>query len=205
MNIEELAVRLASWIREKTLSAGAGGVVSGMSGGIDSSVVAVLCQRAFPESSLTLIMPCYSNSEDERYAQMVAERFGLTPENYPKSVAFHTDERVQADIERGIQYYILEDNAMACGCVALERPEPEFCYMGRLAVLPECRRKGFGKALATRIFYEAWELGVRRVELGMIAEDVKLAEWYGRLGFVPNGTKQLDGFPFKVGFMVKRV
>lgn len=135
----------------------------------------------------------------------VAERFGLTPENCPKSVAFHTDQQVRADFARGMQYYILQDNGTACGCVALERPEPEFCYMGRLALLPECRGRGLGKALATRAFYEAWALGVRRVEIGMIAADVKLAEWYARLGFVPNGTKQIDGFPFEVGFMVKRV
>lgn len=135
----------------------------------------------------------------------VAERFGLTKENCPKSVAFHTDERVEADFERGMQYYILEDRGVACGCVALERPEPEFCYMGRLAVLPGYRGKGFGKALATRAFYEAWASGCHRVEIGMIAKDVKLAEWYGRLGFVPNGTKQLDGFPFEVGFMVKKL
>jgi len=135
----------------------------------------------------------------------VAERFGLTPENCPRSVAFHTDERVEADFARGMQYYILQDNGTARGCVALERPEPEFCYMGRLALLPECRRKGLGKALATRAFYEAWALGVRRVEIGMIAADVKLSKWYARLGFVPNGTKQIDGFPFEVGFMVKKV
>ncbi len=135
----------------------------------------------------------------------VAERFGLTLENCPKHLAFCTHERIRADYARGMQYYILEDDGAACGCVALERPGPEFCYLGRLAVLPACRGRGFGKALAIRAFYEAWELGVHRVEIGMIARDVRLAEWYGRLGFVRNGTKQLDGFSFEVGFMVKRV
>ncbi len=40
--------KLISWIRDKVSAAGCKGIVVGMSGGIDSSVVAVLCQRAFP-------------------------------------------------------------------------------------------------------------------------------------------------------------
>ncbi len=60
MNTEQLTGKLVSWISEKVTVASCKGVVLGMSGGLDSSVVAVLSKRAFPEATLGLIMPCHS-------------------------------------------------------------------------------------------------------------------------------------------------
>jgi len=80
MNAEQIADRLASWIREKALAAGCAGVVVGMSGGLDSSVLAVLCRRAFPQNTLGVIMPCHSSSEDKKHALAVAEKFSIRTE-----------------------------------------------------------------------------------------------------------------------------
>ena len=77
MNIEALADKLTSWIRDEVTAGGCRGVVIGMSGGIDSAVLSVLCQRAFPESTLGVIMPCYSNPDDKAHALAVAEKFGI--------------------------------------------------------------------------------------------------------------------------------
>jgi len=77
MNIEALADKLTSWIRDEVTAGGCRGVVIGMSGGIDSAVLAVLCQRAFPESTLGVIMPCHSNSNDKAHALAVAEKFAI--------------------------------------------------------------------------------------------------------------------------------
>ena len=77
MNTGQLADKLVSWIRDKILAAGCSGVVVGMSGGLDSSVLAVLCHRAFPQSILGLIMPCYSSREDEEHAEAVASQFSI--------------------------------------------------------------------------------------------------------------------------------
>ena len=78
MNVEQLAGKLVLWIREKTLAAGCKGVVVGMSGGLDSSVVAVLCHRAFPKNVLGVVMPCYSSPEDEEHALAVASKSSIT-------------------------------------------------------------------------------------------------------------------------------
>jgi len=75
VDMKKLAEKLVLWIREKVLSAGCKGVVIGMSGGLDSSVLAVLCHRAFPESTLGVIMPCYSQEEDKAHARAVADKF----------------------------------------------------------------------------------------------------------------------------------
>lgn len=77
MNSEQLAKKLVLWIRDKVLTAGRKGVVVGMSGGLDSSVLTVLCQRAFPENMLGVIMPCYSRPEDKSDAQEVASKFSI--------------------------------------------------------------------------------------------------------------------------------
>ncbi|MGD1118180.1 MAG: NAD(+) synthase [Dehalococcoidales bacterium] len=77
METAVLAARLTDWIREKVLGAGCKGAVFGLSGGIDSSVVAALCVNAFPENSLGLIMPCHNIAEDKIHAESVAKKFGV--------------------------------------------------------------------------------------------------------------------------------
>jgi NAD+ synthase len=73
----ELVERIVSWIREQVERTGARGTVFGMSGGLDSSVVAELCHAAVSEDALGVIMPCHSNPADLDDAGMVAERFGI--------------------------------------------------------------------------------------------------------------------------------
>jgi NAD+ synthase len=77
METDKLAQKLTHWIKEKIDAAGAKGAVFGMSGGIDSSVIAGLCVRAFPKTSLGLIMPCHSQDEDAYHAELVAKAFSI--------------------------------------------------------------------------------------------------------------------------------
>lgn len=80
MDTKKLADKLISWIKENVSSCGCEGVVLGMSGGLDSSVLAVLCQRAFPQSVLGVLMPCYSRQEDMEHALAVADKFSMPTE-----------------------------------------------------------------------------------------------------------------------------
>lgn len=68
---------VSSWIRERVISANAKGVVLGLSGGVDSAVAAALCKKAYPDSTLCLIMPCHSNPQDEEHARLVADKLNL--------------------------------------------------------------------------------------------------------------------------------
>ena len=77
MDTGQLVEKLISWIRDKVLTAGCKGIVVGVSGGLDSSVLAVLCQRAFPQNMLGVLMPCYSSQEDGEHAQIVASKFSI--------------------------------------------------------------------------------------------------------------------------------
>jgi NAD+ synthase len=78
--MQQLSSRLVNWLRDRAREAGAKGVVFGMSGGIDSSVVAVLCKRAFPENVLGVLIPCHSIAEDMEHADLVAKKFGIPTE-----------------------------------------------------------------------------------------------------------------------------
>ena len=79
MNTGELAESLVVWIRERVSAGGCKGVVLGMSGGVDSCVVAVLCQRACPQSTIGVLMPCHSIREDEKHALAEAKAHDFFP------------------------------------------------------------------------------------------------------------------------------
>jgi NAD+ synthase len=77
MDNKKLADKLVLWIRDRVNAAGCKGIVLGLSGGIDSAVVSVLCQRAFPSNTLAVNIPCYSNPEDQQHAQLVTDKFSI--------------------------------------------------------------------------------------------------------------------------------
>ena len=86
--MQQLSSRLVDWLRDKAREAGAKGAVVGMSGGIDSSVVAVLCKRAFPDTVLGVLMPCHSIAEDMEHAHLVAKEFGIATETVSIDAAY---------------------------------------------------------------------------------------------------------------------
>jgi len=75
----ELADQISSWIAFKVNEAKCEGVVFGLSGGIDSAVVAALCVRGLLSKNkiLAVMMPCESQEEDKKDALLVANLFGI--------------------------------------------------------------------------------------------------------------------------------
>jgi N-acetylglutamate synthase-like GNAT family acetyltransferase len=131
----------------------------------------------------------------------VAETFGLTRENCPKHPSNLTDEWIENDLDRGVIYYVLENDGISAGCVALEKAGPDLCYLERLAVLPANRRNGFGKALVDHVIAQARGLGAKKISIGVIADDTNLKRWYRKLGFVELETQAFEHLPFLVTFM----
>ncbi|MGL4383523.1 MAG: NAD(+) synthase [Bacilli bacterium] len=68
---------LVKWLQEQVSLAHAKGLVVGLSGGVDSAVVAALIKKAFPSNSLCLILPCYSSTEDVDDAMLVVDAFNI--------------------------------------------------------------------------------------------------------------------------------
>lgn len=65
------------WIKKLVADSRTKGIVLGISGGIDSAVTAVLCQKAVKENFLGLILPIESNPIHQRDAKILAEKFGM--------------------------------------------------------------------------------------------------------------------------------
>ena len=71
--VEEKIELTVNWIREKVKESMTNGVLVGLSGGIDSSVVAFLLKKAFPENCLGVILPCKSSPKDSDDALALAK------------------------------------------------------------------------------------------------------------------------------------
>jgi len=64
-------------MRRQLTASGARGFVVGLSGGLDSAVVARLAQLAAPGRVVAAILPCHSDPDDERDAALLAKHFSL--------------------------------------------------------------------------------------------------------------------------------
>ena len=75
--MEKKVELMVQWLQDKVKEAKADGLVVGLSGGIDSSVVAHLIQRACPGTSIGVIMPISSNEQDAKDALKAVETSGI--------------------------------------------------------------------------------------------------------------------------------
>ena len=76
-SISEKVDLTVAWLREQVELSKTKGILVGLSGGIDSAVVACLIKKAFPDNSLGVILPCKSHSNDEKDAIALAESCGI--------------------------------------------------------------------------------------------------------------------------------
>ena len=72
-----LSEDIARWVKKQVQKANKKGVVLGLSGGIDSSCVAVLSKKALADNVLGLILPCENSPLDEEFALMLARKFNI--------------------------------------------------------------------------------------------------------------------------------
>jgi len=66
------------WLKAQFRKAKAKGIIFGLSGGVDSAVVAALAKEAIGKRRiLALFMPCNSNTSDLKDAKLVAKKLGI--------------------------------------------------------------------------------------------------------------------------------
>ncbi|AIA29788.1 NH(3)-dependent NAD(+) synthetase [Mycoplasmopsis californica] len=75
--IQKYCDYLVEWIRLRVKKARAKGLVVGISGGIDSALVAALAKRAFPENTLGIVMPIDNMEHDLGDIKQLSSNIGL--------------------------------------------------------------------------------------------------------------------------------
>lgn len=88
---ESLTVNLVDWLKNAFCEAHLTKAVLGISGGIDSAVLAALLCRALGNHNVTgVIMPCHSMQIDEDYALLLAKKFGFNVKKVDLTKTFDT-------------------------------------------------------------------------------------------------------------------
>lgn len=131
----------------------------------------------------------------------VADEFGLTEKNAPTNAAFLQDDKLLEDLGSGIAMFGLFENSAQVGFMELKQKDKDTFYLEKLAVLPSCRHKGYGKLLLTYAKDYVKSLHGRSISIGIIYENKILLQWYKEYGFKITDTKQFLHLPFNVCFM----
>lgn len=96
----------------------------------------------------------------------------------------YTDEFDAID-EKAIQVVLYQDDtAIGCGRTFAHPNHHHIFYIGRIAVLPEYRKAGFGKMLVEGCEVAAKEAGATEIQLHAQAY---LEDWYYNMGYAPFG------------------
>ncbi len=106
---------LVDWLQNKVKESKTRGLIVGVSGGIDSAVVANLIKRAFPNNSMGLIMPCYSSNSDVEDALVVVKDASLDYRTINLDQTFDTliSEITSNDIEESDCFVMAKGNTKA--------------------------------------------------------------------------------------------
>ena len=94
---QKIAEYLENWIKDEFTAAGTKKAVLGISGGIDSALLAGLLCRALGSENVTgIMMPCHSGAIDEQYALLLAEKFNFKTYKIDLSASYDTLQKAIA-------------------------------------------------------------------------------------------------------------
>ena len=99
----------------------------------------------------------------------------------PSGAHSETAERIRAQLTSARAIMALGNQAIV-GCVIF-RPENDYVYLGRLAVLPQYRQRSIGSKLVARVEDQTRSLGLSRVRLGVRVALTANQEFFKRLGY----------------------
>jgi ribosomal-protein-alanine N-acetyltransferase len=143
-------------------------------------------------------VPAYAEVIRRSFAT-VARRFGITPAMWPEYTAFYTDAALAEKLEPGYYPFGYVDDGGLCGFVSLTDRGAGVFELNNLAVLPEHRGRGYGRALVRYCQRTAAMRGAARVDLSILMENAGLQAWYAALGFALTGQTRYEYFT--EGFM----
>lgn len=75
--MEKHVDNIIAWLQQQVKETGTKGLLVGVSGGLDSAVVAHLIKRAMPEKALAVLLPIYTSEENMGHAYDVVASCGI--------------------------------------------------------------------------------------------------------------------------------
>jgi len=111
----------------------------------------------------------------------------------PSGAHDETQETVRAKMEKA-RFALARLDGIPVGCVMYEN-QGEWMYLGRLAVLPDRRRRGIGRALIEYVEARAREAGLKRTRLGERLTLTELRASYERQGYRVVERRAHPGYP----------
>jgi len=105
-----LVQKLCDWIGDKVTKAKAEGVIFGLSGGLDSAVVAALSIRMFPQNTLAIIISCHSLEVDINDALDFINKFNIPYKIIDLSKVYDSFIHLLDDKEKKKSFKLAEAN-----------------------------------------------------------------------------------------------
>jgi ribosomal protein S18 acetylase RimI-like enzyme len=132
----------------------------------------------------------------------VAAEMGFTEQNAPRYTAFITKDNLEETRKWGGIFWGLFIGGRQVGFVAVVKEKDGKYSMKRLAVLPEYRHGGSGRALVDTVINYVRSLGEKKLYIGMVNEETVLKNWYLAMGFkVTSILNDIPDLPFTVALM----
>ena len=142
--MRNIITKCEQWLHERIEDAKANGIILGLSGGIDSSVLAALAREALGRDKvLGVIMPCHSIREDENDARLLAHELDIAFEKVDLTDTFdvlygtielitgNSNELVRSNMKarlRMVTLYALAQSKNLLVCGTSNRSEYETGY-----------------------------------------------------------------------------
>lgn len=131
----------------------------------------------------------------------VAKEFSLTESNCLSHTAFMTIDKLEKQFDDNRPMFLFYQEDIPVGYFSLTKCNDGEWELNNLAVLPEFRHSGIGKALIDYAVARVKNYDGNKISIGIIEENTKLKEWYLKLGFKHISTRKFEHLPFTVGFM----
>lgn len=122
-NLKGTADHISNWIKERAQASGAKTLVLGISGGVDSALVAALCART-GMPVIGVMMPCHSSPNSLERGKEVIEKFNLVSHKVELNAAF---EAIASQIPR-----LPADTKAAHGALRSCLRAPTLDFVGKL-------------------------------------------------------------------------
>lgn len=135
----------------------------------------------------------------------VAKEFNLSEQSCPRHPSFMKIDLLQKRFLGGYQMFGFYEHKKLVGYVSMSVDEENAAELHNLAVIPDCRHKGYGKCLLDYCETKAKEMNCNKMKIDIIEDNYILKDWYLKNGFIHLFTKKMEHLPFTVGFMEKQI